>query len=141
MSSLVGQTQSLLDYLQNFRDLIMQTTEQAKVQKLSKFFKNFMDQLNNVLKGLNGCGYKIISATKFIDFFVHDILDYTVLSKDGTNFIKNWGIFDIRTAIGEIIDIKKDQTDLKNIVIKTEFKAFGEEEHAFLVKTDQKRLQ
>lgn len=94
-----------------------------------------------MLEGLNGCGYKIISATKFIDFFVHDILDYTVLSKDGTNFIKNWGIFDIRTAIGEIIDIKKDQTDLKNIVIKTEFKAFGEEEHAFLVKTDQKRLQ
>ena len=61
----------------------------------------------------------MISATKFIDFFVHDILDYSVLRKDDTNFIKNFTIFDIRTAIGEIVDIKKDQTDLKNIAIKT----------------------
>ena len=29
------------------------------------------------------------SATKFIDFFVHDMLDYTILNKDDKNFIKN----------------------------------------------------
>lgn len=35
------------------------------------------------------------SATKFIDFFVHDILDYTILNKDGTNFTKNISLFNI----------------------------------------------
>ena len=38
------------------------------------------------------------SATKFIDFFVHDILDYTILNKDQKNFIKDQTIFDIREA-------------------------------------------
>jgi hypothetical protein len=35
------------------------------------------------------------SATKFIDFFVHDILDYTILNKDSKNFTKNIDIFNI----------------------------------------------
>jgi hypothetical protein len=55
------------------------------------------------------------SATKFIDFFVHDILDYSVLRKDDQNFIKNMAIFDIRNAIEEIIEIKKDKLNLKSI--------------------------
>ena len=47
---------------------------------------------------------KMSSATKFIDFFVHDILDYTILSKDQTNFNKNITIFSISSAVYEIID-------------------------------------
>ena len=35
------------------------------------------------------------SATKFIDFFVHDILDYTILNKDEKNFNKNITCFNI----------------------------------------------
>ena len=44
----------------------------------------------------------MFSATKFIDYFIHDILDYTVLSKQDKNFTKNFTIFDIRLAIREI---------------------------------------
>lgn len=47
----------------------------------------------------------MFSATKFIDFFVHDILDYSILNKEEKNFSKNFGVFDIREAIQEIIDI------------------------------------
>ena len=47
----------------------------------------------------------MFSASKFIDFFVHDILDYTILNKDSKNFIKNPKSFDIREAIDEIMDI------------------------------------
>ena len=43
------------------------------------------------------------SATKFVDFFVHDILDYTILNKDGKNFIKNITLFNVRTAVDEIV--------------------------------------
>jgi len=31
----------------------------------------------------------MVSATKFIDFFVHDMLDYTILNNAEKNFIKN----------------------------------------------------
>ena len=41
-------------------------------------------------------------ATKFIDFFVHDILDYTILNKDSENFTKNLTVFNIEEAIHEI---------------------------------------
>ena len=43
-----------------------------------------------------------MSATKFTDFFVHDILDYTILTKEGKNFEKHITIFDIRDAMNEL---------------------------------------
>jgi len=48
---------------------------------------------------LKKCGTKVTSAAKFIDFFVHDILDYTILNKDEKNFGKHISVFDIREAI------------------------------------------
>jgi hypothetical protein len=54
-------------------------------------------------------GKKIFSAAKFIDYFVHDILDYTILQKDSENFLKRSTDFDIRDAINEIIDIEIDK--------------------------------
>mgnify|MGYP006893287091 FL=1 len=39
------------------------------------------------------------SSTNFIDFFVHDILDYTILNKDENNFSKDLTIFDIEVAV------------------------------------------
>jgi hypothetical protein len=45
------------------------------------------------------------SAAKFIDFFVHDILDYSILNKEEKNFTKALAIFDIREAVNEIIII------------------------------------
>lgn len=42
------------------------------------------------------------SSAKFIDYFVHDILDYAVLTNDSQNFIKNNSVFDIREAFNEI---------------------------------------
>ena len=44
-------------------------------------------------------------ATKFIDFFVHDILDYTMLIKNAAHFIKQMEVFDLKGAIKEIIQI------------------------------------
>ena len=83
-------------------------------------------------------GKKTTSATKFIDFFVHDILDYTLLNQQQRNFLKNMANFDIREAIQEILDIQQDKITMKQIKIKTEFKSFGD---SYKVKTDMKRLQ
>lgn len=78
------------------------------------------------------------SASKFIDFFVHDILDYTLLNKESKNFIRNKSVFDITRAIDEITEILEDKTSLKNIRIETFYHGFDGE---FEVKTDMKRLQ
>jgi hypothetical protein len=38
---------------------------------------------------------KMCSSTKFIDFFVNDLLDYTVLNNAEANFTKNIDLFNI----------------------------------------------
>ena len=84
------------------------------------------------------------SATKFIDFFVHDILDYTLLNKDSKNFTKNFTIFNIKMAISEISETLEDKVKLKDISVQTLFEGFDKvnnHKNRFLVFTDQKRLQ
>jgi hypothetical protein len=49
----------------------------------------------------------------FVDFFVHDILDFTILNKDEKNFTKNITVFDIKVAVNQIIDILEDKTQMK----------------------------
>ena len=57
------------------------------------------------------------SASKFIDFFVHDILDYTLLNKESKNFMKDKKVFNITEAVEEITDILEDKMSLKNIKV------------------------
>ena len=45
------------------------------------------------------------TSAKFIDYFVHDILDYTMLNKKAEVFMKNMDVFDIREAIKEIFEM------------------------------------
>ena len=67
------------------------------------------------------CGSKISSATKFIDFFVHDILDYTLLNEKEENFMPNNTLFNIETCINEIIEIMEDKVKMKAINININF--------------------
>ena len=49
--------------------------------------------------GLRKCGIKMTAATQFIDFFVHDILDFSVICKDESKFNPNNSIFNIKNSI------------------------------------------
>ena len=51
--------------------------------------------VGDIKKGCNKMG----SATKFIDFFVHDILDFSILSKELSRFTKDISIFNIKEAV------------------------------------------
>ena len=62
------------------------------------------------------------SAAKLIDFFVHDILDYTILKTTLEHFKKNCEVFDIRDALQEIHQILHDKADLKQIQVNTIYK-------------------
>jgi len=77
------------------------------------------------------------SASKFIDFFVHDVLDYTILNKDSKNFIKNSNNFNLKEAINEINHILEDKSVMKKVNIEVKFVGFDH----LTVKTDKKRLQ
>ena len=90
--------------------------------------------------GLENCGNKMSSAAKFIDYFVHDILDYTILNKEEKNFAKDLKLMDIRRTIEEIVEIQEDKAKIKNIDIQIKYKGFKEFEDSdqvnYLVKTD-----
>jgi len=83
------------------------------------------------------CGSKIFSATKFIDFFVHDILDYTLLNEKEENFMPNNTVFNLKIGIEEIKEILEDKVKMKAINIEVKFNNFVDE---YLVKTDSKRM-
>lgn len=67
--------------------------------------KNITKSLEKLHEDLSKCTKKIISTSKFIDYFVHDMLDYTILNKDDKSFTKTIERFDIREALDEIIEI------------------------------------
>ena len=81
------------------------------------------------------------SAANFIDFFVHDILDFTVLQETAHNFSKNDSVFDIREAIQQIIDTLEAKTQIKGITTRKRYLNFETRTHGFMVKTDMKRIQ
>jgi len=51
----------------------------------------------------------MLSAAHFIDFFVHDMLDYTLLNKKNKNFTKDFSIFSIQDAAKEVIGFHEDK--------------------------------
>jgi signal transduction histidine kinase len=78
LNSLVGQMNSMQSYLLNFGKIIYNLKKIDGDQVISK---EIVDKLDTIHEGIQGSGQKMFSATKFIDFFVHDILDYTILNK------------------------------------------------------------
>jgi len=53
-----------------------------------KMKDEYIVQLSSIYSGFTNCGRRITQAAKFIDFYVHDILDYTLLNKNENGFVK-----------------------------------------------------
>lgn len=96
LNSMIGQISSMQDFFRNFHAIIDQMVLNGAEGVLTS-------KLKRILVGLENCGSKMSSAAKFIDYFVHDILDYTILNKEEKNFAKDLKLEDIRTTIDEII--------------------------------------
>ena len=77
--------------------------------------------LKKIEQGFQDCTRKIVSASKFIDYFVHDMLDYTILSKN-ENFTKTLETFDVRNSVNEIVEILEDKIQMKEIKISVDIK-------------------
>ena len=62
------------DFFKNFHVIIEELQIDGVENKL-------ISKLKLILEGLKNSGNKMSSAAKFIDFFVHDILDYSIINK------------------------------------------------------------
>ena len=114
---------------ENFNEILSEI-KQMKSNKgsLSKdVLHNLEYHLTKVYNGLQTCGKKMTSAAKFIDFFVHDILDYTMLNKAEKNFTKPLAVFDIKEAVKEIVIIQEDKASMKDIHVRTIFRGFEDD--------------
>lgn len=83
-----------------------------------------LPRIKSIYSALKECTSKIQQSAKFIDFFAHDVLDFSILHKDGQKFKKQKQVFDIREAVGEIIELQKDKTNLKGLRITTRYEGF-----------------
>ena len=64
------------------------------------------------------------NCVKLIDYFVHDMLDYTVLQNDAENFIQDISSFDISECINQIYEILEDKIKMKEIKVKISLSGF-----------------
>ena len=81
LNSLIGQIESFMELMKNLKKLKDGFCSINKdVSSSFKQIHELSENLNKVFIGLKDCGKKIVSATKFIDYFVHDMLDFTVLN-------------------------------------------------------------
>ena len=105
LNSLVGQMNSMKSYFLNFSTILYNLKKVEGDQMISR---DLVDKLDDINEGIQTCGQKMFSATKFIDYFVHDILDYTILNKQAKNFKKNITVSDVRQEVSEILEIMMD---------------------------------
>ena len=107
LNSLIGQIDSMNDFLIKLYHMISMIVNNEQLK----------GNLTEVFGFITQCNKKLRSATKFIDFFVHDMLDYTILQKDQSNFTKQITIFNIQEAINEIIESLEDKISMRQICI------------------------
>jgi len=135
LNSMIGQICSMEEAFEHFQQLMaVLASASTSSSELADLYKGFQ----KVFASLSKCGKKLTSASKFIDFFVHDILDYTILNKRDTNFLKEWTTFDVREAIQQIMEIQEDKAEMKTIKVKAYYVGF---ELGYWINTDLKRLQ
>jgi len=128
LNSLIGQVSAMKEFFRNFNRVLKEMKEDPVV----------VEKLKQIQTGLEQCSGKMSSACKFIDFFVHDILDYTLLNKESNTFMKDNKTFEIPQAIKEIQEILDDKISLKKINLDIQYRGFN---GLFSAKTDRKRLQ
>ena len=73
------------------------------------------EKIKLIMEGLLKNSFKMTSSAKFIDYFVHDMLDYTVLTNDKDNFVKDLQEFDVSDTIEQITKILEDKAIIKGV--------------------------
>ena len=107
LNSLTGQVTSFQSLFGSFRNIIQIVQDNVSKDVAAKLYK--------IYDGLNKSGNKMFNAANHIDHYVHDILDYTILSDNQKQLSKEITIFEVQQAIEETIEIQQDKIKMKNI--------------------------
>ena len=83
LNSLINQAMFMKSYLLNFKKLIS-----ARKNEQDRDNNKVFEEIEAIVEGIDGCARKMQNATKLIDFFVGDILDYSVINEASENFKK-----------------------------------------------------
>ena len=79
-------------------------------------------------------GRRLVGLSQLIDFFVHDMLDFGVLSEKAENFTRTLEIFDLQLALNEIQEIFHEKLSSKrisfNLVMRNDSSAMVERKHS-----------
>ena len=95
-----------------------------------------MVEIEAIFDEIGNCSRKMNHYTKFIDFFVGDILDFSVLNEASSNFKKHFKTFDIRKAITTVVEMIKDKSNIKTISIQTEMLYENNGDKSHYINTD-----
>ena len=104
LSSLLAGIDLMNSYISNLKYLI-----ECLDNVDEDIIRDSKSKIKKVLLNLEINSNKMNSSSKFIDYFVHDLLDYTVLSNDSQNFIKQNSEFSLNESIEEIVSIMNDK--------------------------------
>lgn len=74
-----------------------------------------LEKLKLINEGLQTNATKMTNSANLIDYFVHDLLDYTILSNNMENFLKDNHRFNISDCIYEVYEMLEDKIKLKMI--------------------------
>lgn len=74
-----------------------------------------------------------------MNFFVNDILSLSQINS--SKFRKNISMFDLKSAISEVIAIQKHKAEMLEINLESAFENFSEMHGKILICTDELRLQ
>ena len=85
---------------------------------VDKAFVAIANTLTRIYTQFSKCEVKMNSATRFMEFFVNDMLDYAVLQNSEHGFIKQMKCFDIRVAVDEILSILDRKIKIKKLTIE-----------------------
>ena len=129
LNSILGAIDMMKSYIQNLKYL-----EECLDQDDDEIVRQAKHKLNQVIRNAEICSNKMCSSSKFLDYFVHDMLDYTILTNDKENFNFQISEFCLQDSIDEIVDIMNDKIEMKQLKLSTQIQNIR-------VKTDQKRLQ
>ena len=101
LNSLIGGIQTMKAYLSNLKKVI----ESLEVHPEDPFIKLILNKLNLIKEGLSTNSVKMTNSANLLDYFVHDMLDYTILTNSVENFLKDNSSFDIAECINQISDM------------------------------------
>ena len=133
---------SLTYKLNELRSLIKQSQAMQRKLKNNNMSEQGLSKIKQELIVTNAriddCARKVFAIAQYIDFFLHDMLDFGVLSEKAENFVRTIETFDLQETLYFMQEIFHEKIELKQISMDIKFKQFDMLRP--MVTTDKKRL-